>query len=101
MIGVILAGGQSTRMGRDKGLLKQNDVTWSEIAASKLALLQIPVFCSVNQWQLEVYSKIFLAGNLIVDDECIFVKGPLLGLLSIHQKFPDEDVLVLACDMIE
>ena len=66
---------QSTRMDRDKGLLKQNNLTWSEIAATKLVLLQMAVVFSLNQYQLETYSKIFSADRLIVDDECISVKA--------------------------
>jgi molybdopterin-guanine dinucleotide biosynthesis protein A len=99
--GAILSGGQSTRMGSDKGLLTQNNLTWSQITASKLALLHIPVIVSVNEEQSKTYSKIFSADHLITDDKSISVKGPLLGLLSVHQQFPNDDLFILACDMID
>jgi molybdopterin-guanine dinucleotide biosynthesis protein A len=100
MTGVVLCGGLSTRMGTDKGLLKRNGLTWVETAARKLSSLQIPVVISVNQSQLGAYSNIFPSNELIVDDKAIPVKGPLLGLLSVHKNNPGEDLLVLACDMI-
>src|SRR4051812_4885506 len=101
MRGVILCGGQSTRMGADKGLLKQGSLTWAELAAHKLSSLQIPVSLSVNKEQATIYSKIFSPDQLIIDNEALSIKGPLLGVLSAHQNFPDEDLVILACDMIE
>ena len=101
MIGVALCGGQSTRMGTDKGLLMQNDLTWVDIAVSKLSPLQIPVVVSVNKKQADIYAKTISVSRLIVDSDNISVKGPLLGILSVHQEFPKEDLIVLACDMID
>ena len=101
MIGVALCGGQSTRMGTDKGLLMQNDLTWVDIAVSKLSSLQIPVVVSVNKNQVDIYAKRISVSQLIVDHGNISVKGPLLGILSAHQQFPNEDLMVLACDMID
>jgi molybdopterin-guanine dinucleotide biosynthesis protein A len=36
---------------------------------------------------------------LIPDDPSLQLHGPLCGLLSVHFKYPEEDLLVLACDM--
>ena len=88
-------------MGTDKGLLMQNDLTWVDAAVSKLSTLKVPVVVSINKKQETIYSKYISARQLIVDDENILVKGPLLGILSAHQEFPNEDLLVLACDMID
>lgn len=87
-------------MGSDKGLLRQAEQTWAEIAAAKLSSVQMDVVISVNKEQFEDYSRIFPADRLIVDDENISVKGPLLGLLTVHQKVPADDLCVLACDMV-
>ena len=87
-------------MGSDKGLLKRNNLTWAEIAASKLSALELTVFVSVNKEQLQTYSEYFKHGNLIVDEQSL-MKGPLLGLLSVHYRFPEQDLFVLACDMID
>lgn len=100
MIGIILCGGRSARMGTDKGLLTlQAATTWAQAAAAKIASLQLPVVLSVNEQQLAAYSAIFPPEQLIKDNSAIDVKGPLLGLLSAQAVFPAEDWLVLACDM--
>jgi molybdenum cofactor guanylyltransferase len=101
MTGVVLCGGESTRMGTDKGLLEIQSKTWAEVAETKLAALGIPVVISINTKQHEQYSKIFQPEKLIPDQTAIDVKGPLLGLLSLHQILPEEDLIVLACDMID
>ena len=88
-------------MGADKGLLMQKDLTWVDTAVSKLLSLQIPVVVSVNKNQADIYAKRISVGQLIVDHYNISVKGPLLGILSVHQQFPNEDLMVLACDMLD
>lgn len=99
MKGVILCGGESTRMSSDKGLLKIDSNTWAQIAADKIKNLQIPVVISINKKQHKAYSSIFSAQILVVDDSSLQIRGPLCGLLSVHLKYPNEDLLILACDM--
>jgi molybdenum cofactor guanylyltransferase len=99
MLGIVLCGGQSLRMGSDKGMLKAEAGTWAQTAADKMSALNIPVKISVSQQQLPEYAAIFSADKLVSDDASLSVKGPLLGLLSCHLFFPDEDLFVLACDM--
>jgi len=101
MTGVVLCGGNSTRMGSDKGLLKEEDETWAELAARKLAALGLPVVVSVNPRQAPMYEAIFGKEKLVVDEESISIDGPLLGILSVHRQLPEEDLVVLACDMKE
>lgn len=99
MIGIVLCGGQSSRMGSDKGLLKTQEDTWAKIAAGKIEALNIPVFLSVNHAQYNGYAGIFDAAQLIKDNELIDVKGPLKGVLSAHLQHPAQDLYILACDM--
>jgi len=99
MIGVILCGGQSTRMGTDKGLLKFNAVTWVQNAAEKLLSLSIPAVISVNSNQFIDYSKIFNIKDLVVDNGSLEIRGPLCGVISVYLQNPTQDILVLACDM--
>jgi molybdopterin-guanine dinucleotide biosynthesis protein A len=99
MLGVVLCGGQSSRMGTDKGLLKFNDKTWVQIAIDKLHDFQIPAIVSVNKNQFPEYSTVFFHEILIPDNDSLQLHGPLVGLLSAHLKYPEEDLLVIACDM--
>ncbi|WP_214227515.1 molybdenum cofactor guanylyltransferase [Pedobacter sp. B4-66] len=99
MIGVVLCGGESKRMGSDKGLLTVGSITWAQHAEAKLAELDIPVVISINQTQLPSYNHLYSTEKLITDT--VDVKGPLKGLLSVHQYFPDDDLMLLACDMTD
>ena len=100
MFGIILCGGESSRMGSDKGLLTYDDKTWAEIAFEKLASLKIPIKISLNEHQFEAYSKVFKRDLLIVDNDLLEIRGPLLGVLSLHEKNIDEDLLILAADLL-
>jgi molybdopterin-guanine dinucleotide biosynthesis protein A len=99
MLGIILCGGQSSRMGSDKGLVTLNEKTWTQRALEKLSVLGIPVKISINYNQYLVYKSEFSSVELIVDNPSLTVKGPLLGVLSSHLKYPSEDLFILACDM--
>lgn len=99
MLGIILCGGQSLRMGRDKGLLTTEAQTWAQAAYNKIAALGVPVKISVNGDQHAAYSVIFPDQDLITDDLSLPLKGPLLGVLSSHVQYPADDLIVLACDM--
>ena len=99
MTGIILCGGQSSRMGSDKGLLKLEANTWAQTAIDKMAVLNIPVKISVNSKQYPDYAAVFHATDLITDDASLQVRGPLLGVLSSHLQYPTEDLFILACDM--
>lgn len=109
MTGVILCGGQSSRMGTDKGLLKaplplqtgylSQANTWAQTAVDKLTDLQLQVVISVNKNQYSDYATIFSTQELVTDNDSLQLRGPLAGLLSVHLYHPSEDLLLLACDM--
>jgi molybdopterin-guanine dinucleotide biosynthesis protein A len=99
MLGVILCGGQSLRMGTDKGMLKLQANTWAQTAADKMTAMQLPLVLSVNENQYNIYSNAFLSEQLVKDNETIDLRGPLRGVLSVHVRHPQEDLFVLACDL--
>lgn len=99
LIGVVLCGGQSKRMGSDKGQLNLNGKPWALCIAEKLKNANLPVVISINERQQEAYGKIFPDTPLIVDQ--LPIDGPLDGLLSIHKNFPHKDILLMACDLID
>lgn len=99
MTGVVLSGGQSLRMGTDKGLLLSENKSWVKTAADKLEGICNKVVVSVNPSQMESYSE-FSPGMLVEDNSSIHVHGPLHGLLSVHHLYPEDDLFILACDMV-
>jgi molybdenum cofactor guanylyltransferase len=99
MLGVILCGGQSSRMGSDKGLLKLEAKTWAQTAFDKLAELNFPIVISVNEKQYNDYAVVFKSIELITDNSSLSIHGPLSGVLSVHLQHPSEDLLIFACDM--
>jgi molybdopterin-guanine dinucleotide biosynthesis protein A len=99
MLGVVLCGGQSTRMGTDKGLINVQQGTWAQNTEQKLSGLSLPVVFSVNSDQHNLYRNSLPLASLIHDDPSLSMKGPLLGVLSVHLHNPKEDLFILACDM--
>lgn len=99
MLGIILCGGQSSRMGTDKGLLMHEAKTWAQTAVEKMSVLMLPMALSINERQLNEYAKVFPPQSLVVDDNTLDIKGPLLGVLSVHTKNPAKDIFLLACDL--
>lgn len=98
MTGIVLCGGNSSRMGTDKGLMLADGIPWALHAGQKLATLHLPVWYVVNESQVAVYTSNYIT-PLIVDDPALPVAGPLKGILSAHLLLPGEDLLVLACDL--
>lgn len=101
MIGLVLCGGGSSRMGSDKGLLKQSDQSWAEIAMHKLNEFGMPVFFSIRTSQMTAYGHFLTKEQVIPDNEALAYRGPLLGIMSAHLVYPNQDLFVLACDMPE
>jgi molybdopterin-guanine dinucleotide biosynthesis protein A len=102
MIGVVLCGGQSIRMGYDKGLIdsEAEGKVWAKIVRDKFSKISISSFLSINQSQTENYLLHFKESDLVVDNTTLKAQGPLLGLLSVHLNYSDQDLMVVACDMI-
>lgn len=99
LIGLVLCGGQSTRMGTDKGLLLKTGITWAGLAYKKLADQHIPVYISIHPRQMQGYQAIFEKNTLLPD--CLEVPGPLAGILSAYHTLGMHDILLLACDMTD
>jgi molybdopterin-guanine dinucleotide biosynthesis protein A len=97
LAGLVLCGGESRRMGSDKGLLQKEGIPWAVHMGHKLTPWQLPVFYSINSRQKDTYGAILPAERLITD--AMGLAGPLEGLFSAHARFPKKDWLLLACDM--
>ncbi|NQD71879.1 molybdenum cofactor guanylyltransferase [Sphingobacterium shayense] len=99
LIGLVLCGGRSQRMGSDKGLLTSSGgVAWVVRQVRLLANYNIDVWVSLREEQYADYENV-LQDTVFIPDT-VPVGGPLVGLLSAHQAVCDKDFLVLACDMV-
>jgi molybdenum cofactor guanylyltransferase len=95
--GLLLAGGRSSRMGRDKASLVVGDSGLTQ-AAYTLALLQR--FCAQTYLSLRNGQAIACGaeGVPVLRDESA-AEGPMAGLLAAFREAPDAAWLVLACDL--
>lgn len=101
LLGVVLCGGLSTRMGEDKGMLKvREEERWAEKMYGLLSRVA-PTFFSINETQEPIYNQFFDNHQLIVDLPITSINGPLRGLLSVYDKFPQHDLFILPCDLID
>ena len=89
--GVVLCGGQSSRMGSDKSKLLLNGKSLDELAFSKLQLFCHEVYFSINNSQNDLSYKISLL-------DLYENQGPLSGILSSYY-YLETSLLVLAVDM--
>lgn len=99
LVSLVLAGGLSSRMGKDKGMLEHNGQPWVLQTAALCSSVNLSVFYSINASQKEQYLPLLSVEDTIIDS--VDVKGPLAGLLSFYIQYPNTDVLLLPCDMIQ
>jgi len=94
LLGLVLAGGHSTRMGEDKGLMSYHG------KPQRLHLLEeLKPFCDEVFLSIREDQEHELGDNIprIVDED--IYKGPFNGLLSAHHTFPEAALFVIACDL--
>lgn len=94
LFGLVLAGGESRRMGRDKATLRRAGQTQLAYAMGLLADLTERAFVSARADQDDAERRRF---EQIVDRYAGL--GPIAGILSAMDAYPDVDWLVLACDL--
>ena len=99
VIGVVLCGGLSTRMGEDKGLKQIRNVRFAEVVYNQLKATVSEVVLSVNKTQINTYNKVFSGFKFAVDLD--MYEGPLKGIMSVHKSNPNSDLLIVPCDMIK
>jgi len=90
--GVVLAGGASTRLGRDKALLAAGDETLAARAAAKLGAV-CPEVVAADA------ARSLVPGLPSLPDGP--GRGPAAGILGAAQARPGHPLLVLACDLPE
>jgi molybdenum cofactor guanylyltransferase len=95
MYALILAGGRSTRMQRDKATLVYHGRTQLEWAVSLLEPHVQRVFVSVRPDQVNDPTRARF--DQIVDTQENL--GPIAGIMAAQAKYPNVAWLVLACDL--
>lgn len=96
LYGLVLAGGKSTRMGIDKGMIAYHGMPHSRYLTELLHPFCDRVFLSMaSSGEMD---------GLGVDPQQILVdrdefRGPFNGLLTAHNAYPHVSWLVLACDL--
>lgn len=94
---IILAGGKSSRMGKDKALIPLGGVPLLEKVyhVAKSCTNKIYV---VTPW-VERYEDLYLPGCEFISEDPNHTQGPLVGLARGMEKIVTEWVLLLACDL--
>lgn len=92
--GLVLAGGQSTRMGRDKGRIEWHGKPQREYLRELLQPVCETVFISCRPDQLPDFEP-----NTPTITDAFVGLGPFGALLSAFQAQPDSAWLVVACDL--
>ena len=96
MIGVILAGGRSSRFGEDKALYRLDGKPMYEHVAEKLENVQ-----AIEEIVINTNDKLktsFKNYKVIVDDPDYADYGPLGGLYRAAKEYPGEPLMVISCD---
>jgi molybdopterin-guanine dinucleotide biosynthesis protein A len=95
IFGLVLAGGESRRMGRDKALLDRNGQSQLAFIADLLGECVDRVFVSTRADQ-DADTERSQYDQIVDRYDNI---GPVAGILSALEEYPDVDWLVLACDL--
>jgi molybdenum cofactor guanylyltransferase len=95
LYGLVLAGGSSTRMQRDKAALKYQGITQLDRTFELARRHTADVFVSVRAGQTEDPTR--SRHPMIVDS--VAGEGPIAGIRSAFAVHPQAAWLVLACDL--
>jgi molybdopterin-guanine dinucleotide biosynthesis protein A len=95
IFGLVLAGGKSRRMGRDKALLERDGRSQLAHAVDLLATVTDRVFVSARADQADEPERARHAQIVDRYEEM----GPVAGILSAMDTHPDVTWLVVACDL--
>jgi molybdopterin-guanine dinucleotide biosynthesis protein A len=94
---LILAGGKSERMGKDKALIEYNGKPHVLFLADLLTPFTNKILISRNKEQSTLPEGNY---EIIFDDESSENQGPLTGLISAINQFPNENFITIYCDLI-
>lgn len=94
LYGLVLAGGKSLRMGKDKGQIHYRGMPHSLYLLKMVEDLCDKAFLSIRSDQKAIYDSL---KHKIVDEDLF--KGPFNGMMSAYHYNPEVSWLVVACDL--
>lgn len=92
--GLVLAGGKSIRMGKDKGELNYHSKPQREYVYDLLEQ-----FCDNTFLSCRAEQKASFPATMPLLEDTFIGLGPFGGILSAFQKYPNHAWVVLACDL--
>jgi cyclic pyranopterin monophosphate synthase len=94
--GLVLTGGKSERMGRDKALIEYCGSPHAEYIMKQLEPYCDGVYLSAkkDQWKGSALE------TLPMIEDSVNGKGPMVGILSAFDRHPDANWIVVACDLV-
>ncbi|MFN6341776.1 MAG: NTP transferase domain-containing protein [Bacteroidota bacterium] len=94
-MGLVLCGGKSTRMGRDKAFIQYHHKPQYAYMADMLNRFCKSVFISCADHQFPLLMPGYKG---LIDSATFADAGPLTGLLTAQEAVPEESWLVVGCD---
>ena len=95
ILGLVVCGGNSSRMGTDKSMLQYYDKPQRYHVHDMLHPFCEQVFISGNE---SPAAGISAGYNFIQDDPAFSNIGPMAALLAAFSKFPKKNILFIGCD---
>ena len=102
LAGLVLCGGDSSRMGEDKCFLRYHlEPQWVHVSCLLRSVCSnVTVSCRMGQLSRlsEVIPSVSHAPTLLADLPEYAGHGPISGLLSGFHRYPDHSILLVGCD---
>jgi len=95
LIGIVLCGGQSVRMGVDKAFIIYINKAQYAYVADMLKAFCSPIFISCNSKQQPAFLHQYKS---IIDNATFGNIGPIAGVLTAFEQYPQSAILVIGCD---
>lgn len=95
LYGLVICGGKSTRMGTDKSLIDYHGKAQRYYVYEMLEWICDKVFISCNSTQKESITDPY---KMLADLPQYENIGPMAGLLTAFNYYPDRDFLIVGCD---
>lgn len=94
LTGLVVCGGASSRMGRDKSLLEYHDQEQRYYIADMLSHFCTEVYLSLNETQTPGHASYKAFADLPEYGNC----GPIAALLTAYHFLPGRNLVVVGCD---